>query len=237
MKLEEFGLTSPQYIRGIRMKSVPSRARRERGSIAEFGPALFIFLLFAVFPFINLLALATATGTVALIATEAAGAAARSTSYPDALTAVQAKTVSLTQSGFGRFARLLPQGGIGGCGADLYVIQTRVGTNQTQTYGPNTTVPPPIDATNNVYEYNVKVTYQMVPFVNLSAVPFIGNVPGLGKNTTLTWNVQRAVEYPTGLIGNGINPGQLGNPGGGGGGGGPGGVPLPGGGGGPGTNL
>jgi len=188
--------------------------RQKRGSTAEFAPALLILFLFLVFPLINLLGLATGTATIALLAQEAANHAAQSNTYTDALVATQSSANQFMGTGFAAFAKLKPAGGYNNCGINLWVNQTAIQSQQGTQYGPNTAVPPPIDATSNIYEYSVHARYVTQPIINLSAVPFIGNVPGVGAPTTLFLCVNRAVEFPDGLIGNG--PG--GNPGGGGGG-------------------
>jgi len=62
---------------------IPVQAKRQRkqnggGQMAEFAPALFIFLLITLFPLINLIGYATGVGTVQLIARQTAQAAGSS---------------------------------------------------------------------------------------------------------------------------------------------------------------
>src|SRR5438477_6721795 len=89
------------------------KQRRTRGSasLAEFGPALFVFFLFILFPMIDLLGVATGFATVNFIATQAAAAASVSSDYDAAMSAAMQKVQTLSSSGFGAFAKLVPSGG------------------------------------------------------------------------------------------------------------------------------
>jgi hypothetical protein len=187
------------------------RPRRQSGSTAEFGPALLILFLFAIFPLIDLLALATGQATVFLLANEAANHSSQSNNYSDALATMQNTATQFMGNGFAAFAKLAPTGGYNNCGANLWVQQTAVSSQQATMYGPNTGVAGNIDANANIYEYSIHARFNCGPLINLSAVPFIGSVPGLGPPATLLVCVNRAVEFPDGLIASASG----GNPGGG----------------------
>jgi len=190
--------------------------RRRNGNTAEFGPALLILFLFAIFPLINLLGLGTGEATVYLLAQEAANHTSQANNYSDALASMQSIANQFMGTGFAAFAKLVPMGGYNSCGANLWVQQTAVASQQATMYGPNQGVNNPIDANANIYEYSVHARYQCGPLINLSAVPLIGSVPGLGPPATLMVCVNRAVEFPDGLIASG---GAAGGGGAGGGGG------------------
>jgi hypothetical protein len=177
------------------------KARSRHGSaLNEFGPALFIFFFFALFPMLNLVGVAIGFTTVQMIAQQTATAAAASTSYSQGLTAMQTTANNLQATGFAKFAKLVPVGGFSSCGCDLYVARTDITSQAITSFGPNTPMPAPIDSTKYIYEYQVKATYQILPFVNMSGVPFIGAVPGLGAPASVQYAGSRAVEYPDGLI-------------------------------------
>jgi hypothetical protein len=185
--------------------------------MAEFAPALFIFLILILFPFINLFGYLCGVATAQLIANQCATAAAVSQTYPDALTATTDTAVQLTNSILGQFGRLQPVGGYKGTGVDVYVAVTNIGSNITTIVGPNQPVPGPIDTTNNIYEYEAQVTYNVGPFISMAGLPIVGQLPMLGKPAQFIFAVQKAAEYPDGLVGNGIqqNGGSVGPPGGG----------------------
>jgi hypothetical protein len=177
------------------------RARSRHGNaLTEFGPALFVFFFFALFPMLNLVGVAVGFTTVQMIAQQTATAAAASTSYSQGLTAMQTTANTLQNTGFARFAKLVPVGGYSSCGCDLYVARTNIASQAITSFGPNKPMAAPIDSTNFIYEYQVKASYQITPFVNMSGVPFIGAVPGIGAPASVQYAGSRAVEYPDGLI-------------------------------------
>ncbi|MGH9550549.1 MAG: hypothetical protein ACRD3W_14310, partial [Terriglobales bacterium] len=67
----------------------------------------------------------------------------------------------------------------------------------------NTPVPPPIDTSTWVYECTATVKCTVGPLINLSFVPWIGLIPGLGKPAIICLSASRAAEYPRGLAGKG----------------------------------
>lgn len=199
------------------------KTRNKRGSIAEFGPSLMILFFVMVFPLLNLMGLAMGAAVIAMIGNQTVQAAANSSGYAQALSAMNICAVNLANSGFGKFAKLTANGGYNGSGADLYVIETKLTSNATTTHGPNVGVKTPIDPVANVYEYQVRVSYTIMPFINMSAIPLVNAIPGVGQPTVLNWHSHSNVEYPEGLVASG-------KPGGGNGGNGPPGVGAGGGG-------
>ncbi|MCA9804612.1 MAG: hypothetical protein KC777_21730 [Cyanobacteria bacterium HKST-UBA02] len=199
---------------------------------AEFAPALFVFFLIVLFPLINLIGMATGASVVYFVAGQTAISAGNAASYPSALDQVQSTANTLVSSGFGQFAKLQPVGGYNGCGVDLYTTQTSVNSSNVTTSGPNTPLAVNPDTSNNLYSYDTIATYDVGPFVNMSAMPFIGGIPGVGKPARLTFSASRNIEHPDALTG----IGSISNPPAGGSGPGGGGgmtLPNPGGGGGP----
>ena len=184
-----------------RVKRVLSLRRKSRGaaSLAEFAPALFVFLVLIFFPFLNLFGCLCGVATAALIANQCATAAAVSQTYQDALTATSDTAVQLTNSCLGRFAHLQAVGGYRGCGVDVFVAVTNISSNATTTYGPNQPVTAPVDPQNNIYEYAAQVNYNIGPFLSMAAVPIVNDLPMVGKPLNFTFAVQKAAEYPDGL--------------------------------------
>lgn len=189
-------------------------------SIAEFGPALFVFFFIVLFPLINLIAMATGACTVYLATKLCATKAAEQTSFGDALIAAEEAAYNMEQGGFGKFAKLYPIGGYNNSGMDLYVIETNINTNVSYRHGPNTPfVARPIQTDENLYSYEAVCTYDIGPFMNLHSVPFIGNVPGVGVPATLSYTASMNVEHPEGLpqgVGGRVTPPRRRGGGGGG---------------------
>jgi hypothetical protein len=197
-----------------RSSKLPSRSKH--GSLAEFGPVLFVFLFFALFPMIDLMAVASGAATIALTARQAASAAASSADYATAINGMFREASGVSNSGLGKLVNLQPVGGYNNCGVDLWVVRTNIFNKQVMYCGPNSACPGPIDESSFVYEYQTFCQFKVGPLCNLGSVPFIGSVPGLGQPANITYLASAAVEHP-----NGISSGGAGG-GGGGGGGGPG---------------
>lgn len=177
--------------------------RSSRGHLAEFPIALFILLFLVLFPFINLLSVATAAATVCLMSHSAVSRAAAQEKYDLALKAMSDEADSFLGSGFAALARLRPQSGYQGSGCDLYVTATNYRGQDVRRHGPNQPVPPPVDTSQWIYEYCCQCTCDAGPAIDLSFVPFIKDVPGIGKPLRLTATAQRVVEHPEGLSGKG----------------------------------
>jgi len=188
--------------------------RNKRGNMAEFPVGLFIFFMFFVFPLINLMFFAVASGTVAFITTQAAGSAAAQANFNNALSAMQTTTQNMTASNWGKFVKLTPTGGYNGSGPDLYVVETPIGGGTSNYYGPNSLSGLTLNPSADIYEYRVRTNYSIAPFMNLACVPFIGNVPLVGSAVNLSWNVERSVEmaYSQSANSNNGGGGGLGGP-------------------------
>lgn len=200
--------------------------RRPKGSTtAEFAPALIIFLLVLLFPLINLIGLGMGYAVVYLTAKQCASSAGSSQTFSDALSSSETTARTIAANGFGQFAKVQPVGGFNGSGMDLYTVNTDLNTLVSNVQGPNTPYVGIVDADRNTYEYQTVVTYDVGPFLNLSALPFVGGVPGVGSPARLSATAQSHVENLIGLNpGGGLNPNLGGggptfgrpNPGGGG---------------------
>ncbi len=178
--------------------------RTQRGSaIAEFPVALFFLLVLVLFPMINLVLFAGSMATNMFFARYVAGRASVCHNFDDMLVVADKEGQDLVNSGFGKFAKLKPVGGLGGHGVDLYVYVINTGTNNLVQYGPNTTVAPPIDPVKNVYEVAAQTCYDVGPIMDLSSAPFIGRIPLIGQPARITFTAHRAVEDPNAIVGAG----------------------------------
>ncbi|HEY9788407.1 MAG TPA: hypothetical protein V6D17_23665 [Candidatus Obscuribacterales bacterium] len=174
------------------------RQRRAFGTIAELPLVLFILFCLILLPSINLLALGAASSAACLLAHQEASQAAVQVNYRRALAEVQREADGLCRSGFARLLKLTPVSGYMGCGSDLYVQATNYNTGAISLSGANQP-PSVVDTSSNVYEYMVSSTYEVSPFVNLSSVPGLANVPALGKPARIHFSAHRAVEHALNL--------------------------------------
>ena len=176
------------------------RSRRsQKGSLIEFAPVLFILFSLILMPIIDLIALGTGTATLVLLTHKSATQAANSADYDTALEKMVQETNSDLKSGFAQFALIKPVKGYQNCGTDLWVKATNYRSGTTVNFGPNTPVPPPVDLSNNIYEYTARATCEVGPLVNMGLIPFLAGVPGLGRPATITFDATRSVEHPNGL--------------------------------------
>jgi hypothetical protein len=175
------------------------KKRSNAGHITEFPLSLYILLLIVVFPIVDLVGLVTGSAIICLTAHQAASRAANQRRYADSLDVMQQSANDFLKTGFAEFARLHPTGGFGNCGANLYIDACNYQTNAIQAYGPNTPLPPPADTSTYVYECRVQTAYEVGPTVDLSFMPGLSAVPGLGKPAVINFSASRDAEYPTGL--------------------------------------
>lgn len=181
-----------------------SNRRLNTGSIAEFPAALATLFFFFAFPLINLAFLGTASACIYLTAVQTAISASYSQTFESALVAVSKEANYINSSGFARLVKMKPVNGYNGTGIDLYVQATGLASGS-QMYGPNTPVAGKVDTATNIYEYVSSATYEVSPFIDLSAIPLLDSVPGLGKPAILNMRAFRACEFPMGLSGPGAS--------------------------------
>lgn len=173
--------------------------KRRRGSLLEIVPSIMILLFFVVFPLINLTGLVVGNAVCHLVTNQAASLAAAQPKYKGSLSEMSNESSNMYQTGFAKFVRLRPVNGFGGLGTDLYIHATNYMSNKVTKYGPNSPLPPPVDTATYVYEYQVQGEFDVGPIVNMSSMPFIGTIPGLGPPARLTTSAMRLVEHPEGL--------------------------------------
>jgi hypothetical protein len=166
---------------------------------AEFAPALIIFFLVILFPLINLIMFTTGYATGYLCAKQCASRAGTQNTFTDAMGVVQQESATFQASGFGKFAKLVPIGGIAGSGIDLSVVSVPYGGGSATTHPKNTPMGTAATPDTNTYEYKVEANFNMGPFMNLATLPWVGDVPGVGKPARLTFTATSSAEFPEGL--------------------------------------
>jgi hypothetical protein len=177
--------------------------RNQNGSseVAEFVPTLYILFLLILVPLLDLGNLFIAAATQYLATNDFAAKAATQADYPSALNSMANEAFQFQSSGFAKFAHMQPEGGYTGCGDDLYLLQTDIGSGVVKSSGADTPLTPPIDTKASTYEISVKSVYSVEPLLSLAALPLLGGVPGLGQPVTFTFTANRPVEHPGGLQG------------------------------------
>lgn len=178
------------------------KLRSQKGSghaAAEFAPALIIFFLVILFPLINLIMFACGVGTAYLAAKQCASRAGTQATFTEALNVVQTESNYFQACGFGQFAKLQGVGGAGGSGINLSVVATPYGGGPVTQFTVNTPISGTADPNANTYEYRVDATYTIGPFMDMSMIPWIGGVPGLGPPAQMTFSAASTAEFPEGL--------------------------------------
>ena len=190
-----------------RKSSTALRHRSTRGAaeLSEFALVLYILFFVILVPIVDLGGLLIAAGTQYLATNDFAAKAASQPDYINCLNAMFAESQKFEAMSIAKFMNMTPQGGYVGSGNDMYVLATNVSSGTTATSTANNSISPPIDTSANIYELSVKSNYSFKPLLNLSGVPLLGQVPGLGQPVTFTFVANRPIEHPGGLVANGTN--------------------------------
>lgn len=175
---------------------VMNSLRAHRGSyLLEFGPSLLVVIL-VMFPLIDLMGLLCGAAGVQFLAYRACCAASVQQRFQDSLSSMQAQSADICNSGLGTFSRLKPVAGYGNSGSDLLLMVTDIFTSQVTTAPPNCQPSGPVDTTTNIYECAVVSTCEVGPVINLAGIPFVRDVPALGRPATIKARWVRAWEHP-----------------------------------------
>ncbi|MBK8223483.1 MAG: hypothetical protein IPK73_20920 [Candidatus Obscuribacter sp.] len=186
-----------------------SKKRGTTGNTAEVPVVLLILFGIFAFPLIDIIALALAYSNVWFIAFQSAAAASTQTDFTSSLSATEKKTSEFNGNGFTSMLKMTPLAGYRATGTDLFIDAVDfMDASKSQTIGPNIAVPPPIDLTNRFYQISAESSYEVKPFVDLHAVPFLSSVPALGIPITLSAKVKRCAEFPQGLVRGPAEPGS-----------------------------
>lgn len=182
------------------------RSNTNRGSsIAEFGPAMFVALIFVLIPLANILFFQIGVSGVQYLVSEAARAASSADTRQAALTAMTSKVTGVMSTGIVRVVKIAPLGGLNSCGCDLYVKKTPVGGGNAVTFNLSSAMPvadqPDTGSNQNnyVYEYAVQGQYNVYPLLDMEGVPLIGTIPALGGPGRVSFSAAGVVENPRAL--------------------------------------
>ena len=195
------GLVSLDEVKCMSLLRFP---RRNKGSsIAEFGPALWIFFFIFIIPLVDLMSFMWGVGTVMMVANLGARKACGANTYTNAIAQVNGTEVDLAN--FRSYASVVPSNGAQR-GVVLNVLAYNTSTGAS---GPVTTYSPPpvagkipvdratLDTT--LYHYQVIASYDVQPIFNFKGMPFFSTIPGLGSAVPITFSSSVNVEHPEGL--------------------------------------
>jgi hypothetical protein len=182
--------------------------RRSGNSIAEFGPAMWFFLLLILLPMIDLFSFGIGVGVTMMLSTWGARMAAPAATYTEATASLATTEAQLAC--FRGFSKMIPNAG-GGKPYKLIVTVTPVAGGSSTTFNSPGAIPnqPPPDASkpnvpalntmNSIYQYVVTAQYQVMPLFNFAQMPFLNKVPGIGAPIPVTFVTTANVEHPEGL--------------------------------------
>lgn len=164
---------------------------------------LSILLLLLFVPAIDMTALACAYGYLLAGTQSAAKAAASGAEYSDCLASMSADiNKNIVNGTCAKIIKMHPVGGYDNSGADLYIVASSFNGGKPNRIGDfNHPVPGNIriDTSVNVYECGVKLTFDVNPLIDCSAIPLLNFVPGMGKPATVTMNAVSPAKLPGGL--------------------------------------
>ncbi len=194
-----------------------SKQRSQRGAseIAQFIPAFYVLFVVILLPLMNIGLLFVAAATQYLATNDFAYKASTQSNYMSSLDAMVAESYNFEASGLSKFMHISPKGGYASCGDDLYIVVTNVTSGAVTTSGANLPWNQPIDTNKYMYEMRVVSSYVVSPMFNMSSIPLLGSIPGLGQPVTFTFNANRPTEHPEGLQSvspNGNTPSTTGKP-------------------------
>jgi len=184
------------------MRQLNHRMRRSPNGMSEFSQfslVLYVLFLIVLLPLLNLATLFLAAAIQFLATNDFAAKAATQPDYASALNSMASEAFQFQSNTLAQFVRMVPAGGYTGCGNDLYVLATNIGSGGVISSPPDQPLAQSINTTTALYELQVKSVYSVEPLVSLAALPLLGNVPGLGQAVTLTFSASRPVEHPGGL--------------------------------------
>lgn len=175
-----------------------SGRRARGGSIAEFGPVMWLLLVFVLFPLFDLISFFCGVATVMLMASMGSRDAAPSVTFSNAKTAVVATEKNLNN--LMQFAKLVPiNAKKGSSGVSCQVIISPVAGGNPLMCDTPLEVPTPVDTGSNLYQFVVTATYNVYPLFNFNGSPVLDKIPGLGAPVPITFASTVTVEHPEGL--------------------------------------
>ncbi len=175
-------------MRAIKRTS-PERRGEHGGVIAEFGPAVWILLIFIILPLVCLFSFLDGFATITLAVNAAARAAGPATTRSQAITNMQATGNQIISGPFGAFANLTPRDA---SALTITVLRVAQDNSNSTNFSGTAAIPTDgsgrIDSTNFFYEYQVTGNYKINPIFFPSLFP-----------NTMQFTSSSHCEHPDGL--------------------------------------
>jgi hypothetical protein len=178
-----------------------TRRNRTGASLAEFGPALIIFFLVILFPLIDLVGLATGYVTCYLATRQAASAAGVSASFDRAQKSSISSLRKIYRAGFGKFARIVPTGGVANSGSHIWIVRTdinSISSGSSEYLGPDEPMSETPDLMRYIYEYRVTTRQNVGPLVPIP-IGLLADIPGLSSPFPVSITCCAQAEHPEGV--------------------------------------
>src|ERR1700728_4503182 len=115
-------------MRSIIRKAGSRRGKRGASQLAEFAPVLFVLFIIILMPLLDLAATFVAGGTQYLATQDFAAKAATQPDFSSALNSMANEAYQFQGTGLAQFVHMAPVGGYTGCGDDLFLLSTDIGS-------------------------------------------------------------------------------------------------------------
>jgi hypothetical protein len=186
-------------------KNKLSNPRNPKGTLSEFAPVLYVFVILILIPLMNIGFFSIGVMGVQLLVSEAARAASSADSRQNALNAMSTKAQLAGTSGLLKVAKAVPVGGFNNSGCTLYCKKIPAVGGNPQIFDLSSAMPvndrpeTANNATDFIYEYTIEGQYRVSPLLDMSGLPIVGNIPGVAGSQVVKFATSNVVENPKAL--------------------------------------
>jgi hypothetical protein len=180
----------------LRESIIISGKRRQSGSsIAEFGAAFYAFFFAILIPTINFLGFAISYSYSYFAANLMADTVAQAMTVKRARQILDENAISLKTDSLAQLVRVQP-------GTDAFkldLVRTNMRGETEIVTGRNLNVWQS-EQNKSMIQYRVTANYCVKPMLDLGSVPFIKDIPIVGKESIITYKLLRGIENPDDII-------------------------------------
>lgn len=165
--------------------------RYENGSaIAEFGAAFYAFCLVILIPTVNFLGLAISFSYSYFVANSTADVAAQAMTLRRARQVLTEGADKLKLDSTAKFLKVTPSEE----GFVLDLLKTNMhGESEVTTLARLNSGN--VDRNKHLIQYRITANFLAEPILNLGSIPFLNEIPVIGKPTPITWKLTRGIEH------------------------------------------